>query len=310
MNHTPTPVSLPHRARRRVATLTAVAALAAGAGLASAAGPAAAVTSGSHRASAQPVVQTGLVLGEQPGGQPGELRVEGRLPAAGAAVAAAAAGNPRAYAFVSRTGRPTAPIARWNPCAGPIGWRLNPARARPQALVQAREAFRRLSAATGLSFAYRGTTRVVPGARGSAPYPKDTKIVLAFVTPGQSGYLPKPPPGFGVAAGQGGGAFSSGAVDAKGRPALVFSQGFAIFNTQVPLATGFGAGPTTGVQGTMGQLMMHELGHAVGLAHPTILDPRQIMYPALTRKTATWGAGDVNGLRAVGRAGGCLRSAR
>jgi hypothetical protein len=59
---------------------------------------------------------------------------------------------------------------------------------------------------------------------------------------------------------------------------------------------------------TRGQLLLHELGHAVGLAHPLINDPHEIMYARPTAEAATWGAGDLAGLRAVGRSGGCLHA--
>jgi hypothetical protein len=51
---------------------------------------------------------------------------------------------------------------------------------------------------------------------------------------------------------------------------------------------------------------MHELGHAVGLAHPLVDDPSEIMYHRMRGKSPTWGAGDRTGLEAIGASGGCL----
>jgi len=51
---------------------------------------------------------------------------------------------------------------------------------------------------------------------------------------------------------------------------------------------------------------MHEIGHAVGLGHPAINDPTEIMHALLTTKKAVWGAGDLVGLRKVGKSAACL----
>ena len=64
------------------------------------------------------------------------------------------------------------------------------------------------------------------------------------------------------------------------------------------LANGFGRGYT------WGEVIMHELGHVMGLAHTSAR--RQIMSPHVTRRRATWGAGDLAGLRRVGDRHGCL----
>ena len=45
---------------------------------------------------------------------------------------------------------------------------------------------------------------------------------------------------------------------------------------------------------------MHELGHAVGLAHADP-DQYQVMYSIVRVPSARWGLGDLSGLRAIGR---------
>ncbi|MGZ6889156.1 MAG: hypothetical protein ACXVGM_03940 [Oryzihumus sp.] len=53
-----------------------------------------------------------------------------------------------------------------------------------------------------------------------------------------------------------------------------------------------------GLIGARGQLLLHELGHAVGLDHPRVADTSEVMFPVLTHKVASWGsagAGHPNG---------------
>jgi hypothetical protein len=63
------------------------------------------------------------------------------------------------------------------------------------------------------------------------------------------------------------------------------------------LAAGFGPGTTDG------EVLLHELAHAVGLGH--VLDPTQVMYPHTTHSESQFGAGDRAGLAALGAAAGC-----
>jgi hypothetical protein len=69
-------------------------------------------------------------------------------------------------------------------------------------------------------------------------------------------------------------------------------------NTSNLLAS-YGAGTS------LGELLLHELGHVVGLGHTS--DRAQVMFPdILPLGTAAYGAGDLTGLRQLGRAAGCL----
>jgi hypothetical protein len=219
--------------------------------------------------------------------------------------------NPKAYAFLSREGNASAPLARWNPCSPDggtqvIGYAVNVAglsdAAATSVRADVRGAFDRISAATGLAFADRGTTGVVPSPATLADYPANTQIVLAWTSRGTSSYLPAGS----TELARGGADWQTGYVDASG-PAAAMVHGYVVADMKTLLAQGFGAGPSTGLQGTEGQLLMHELGHVMGLAHPSVVDSTEIMSPTLTHKLAVWGAGDKVGLAQLGAHAGCLR---
>ncbi|MGN6635828.1 MAG: hypothetical protein ACTHJ6_10275 [Oryzihumus sp.] len=219
---------------------------------------------------------------------------------------ATVAATASAYAFLSHPAGSTAPVARWNPCQ-PIGYRVNLTGAPLGAAAEVTEAVRRVAAATGLTFHYEGTTTLVPTRPASGarfPYPAGTQLVIAWSRPGGTGsYLAG---GTSAEVGVGGALWSSGYVDGSGRPALAITQGFVVLDSTKSLTGGFGAGPLTGLIGTRGQLLLHELGPPVGLDHPRVADTSEVMFPVLTHKVASWGTGDLAGLRLLGASQGCL----
>ncbi|MGH3358906.1 MAG: matrixin family metalloprotease [Nocardioidaceae bacterium] len=198
----------------------------------------------------------------------------------------------RGYKFLSKEAGYSY-IARWNPCAK-IHYKINARNApRKGAIADTRKAIRRVHAASGLKFKYQGKTRMVPKDKSGKPYRGKTDLVIAYTSPKKRSSLKG-------LAGWGGGYWRQ-----VNKRYAKFTKGFVLLNSKYRYnyPKGFGTGPRNG-HGTRGQLLMHELGHAVGLTH--VQQKRQIMYPYTLPKKARWGGGDETGLRKVGRPAGCL----
>ncbi len=79
----------------------------------------------------------------------------------------------------------------------------------------------------------------------------------------------------------------------------VYVTGTVTLRPSLAVTAGFGPGPSEG------NVLLHELGHLVGLAH--VGDPLQLMYPASgPTQPDGYGPGDLAGLYQLGAAGGCL----
>lgn len=181
-------------------------------------------------------------------------------------------------------------VVRWDPCT-PIGYRVNIALGGRRALADVQGAVARLSAASGLSFRYLGSTTAVPGSTGSAG--PAAPLVIAWARSGSS------PTATGLlGAGEvGRGGWSASAT---GSGHLAITSGYVVVRAGSRLAVGFGPGVTRG------RVLLHELGHAVGLEH--VRDTGMVMAPAFgpTSPAAAYQPGDVAGLRRVGRPAGCF----
>jgi len=183
------------------------------------------------------------------------------------------------------------PVTRWDPC-NVIGWRVR-TREQPGALRDARTAFWRLGQATGLRFRFRGYTGLIPQLDTNSRYPADTQIVVAWVHRHRSTLFDYAPAANAVGAPF----YVTGYHDAAG-PAWRIASGGVVIDSTLRLRAGYGYGITRG------DLLLHELGHVMGLDH--VEASSQMMHPVMTRARARYGAGDLAGLWERGARLGCL----
>ncbi|MCW2614230.1 MAG: peptidase and matrixin and adamalysin, partial [Frankiales bacterium] len=208
----------------------------------------------------------------------------GEVLAVGADAPASAGWGPT---YVDEQGRP----ARWDPCR-PISYVVQSGWAPDAGRADLAEALRRVSAASGLRFVDEGDTDELPSGERPAYQPERygqrwAPLLIGWVPVGATDLAL----GNGV---QG----TSLAVAVPGRDGASLVSGQVVLDATNRLSPGFGPGTTDG------EVLLHELAHAVGLGH--VLDPTQVMYPQTTSSESVFDAGDRAGLAAVGAPAGCL----
>lgn len=195
------------------------------------------------------------------------------------------------YSFLQARQGGCQPV-RFNPCE-PIHYVVNSSLAPPGAVDDLRAAIRLLEQATGLSFVDDGPTdeRYEISRPRSQPerYGPRWAPLLVVWDNGQRHRMDASNPAGGVSSPVNG-------VSVTG--ALIVNVDTLIDGKFPP--TGFGEG------GTWGRVFLHELGHIVGLGHVGRSD--QIMFSELgvQKGRAEYHAGDLAGLRLIGREAGCL----
>ena len=198
------------------------------------------------------------------------------------------------YRFLEMSnGRPV----RWNPCET-IHYVVDLNLAPPGSLVDVQAAAQTLQRATGITFVYDGPTNEVVG-RNRIPYQPSrygdrwAPVLIGWVDPNSSDFN-----------------FES---DSKGRPAIglggpiwtgqgaarQYVSGFIALNARDGYPPGFGS------PYEQGSTLLHEWGHVLGLGH--IPQQGELMEPA-GGGMATFGPGDLQGLRLLGRTAGCLET--
>lgn len=185
-------------------------------------------------------------------------------------------------------------MSRWNPCQ-PIGWRVNTQQATPGALRDARIAFAKLTQATGFRFVYRGSTGIVPQWEDTEnSYPADTQIVIAWARKSQSSLFRFDP----SADAFGNPYYIPGYRNGDGTPSWRIASGGVVIDSRLKVKAGYGTGITRG------DLLLHELGHVMGLDH--FDSGGEMMNPVMTFGVARYGRGDLAGFEQRGAELGCL----
>ncbi|MEP7036054.1 MAG: hypothetical protein ABI934_10735 [Actinomycetota bacterium] len=190
-------------------------------------------------------------------------------------------------------------VSRWNPCRTHT-YKVNlasvPSATRAAVLVEAETAVRVLGLKTGMAFTYMGATTEVPRVGSYAR--QSAEIIIAFTSPAKTNYL------VGTADAYGGNtAFMKSASSGTTTTySAGITKGFVVVDTARLMGkykAGFGAGARRG------NLLLHELGHVVGLNH--VSNAHLLMNPMLSAYSPSgYAVGDAAGLSVVGRKAGCI----
>jgi hypothetical protein len=197
------------------------------------------------------------------------------------------------FLFLDRTdeGFPT----RWDPCR-PIHYVVNASRAPEGSTADIHEAVGRISAATGIPFEYEGPTDEEATAYRQ-PFQPDrygdrwAPVLIAWADP-ETSDIPFERDGH-VAAG-----VAQPLVPPSPRVEDVYVSGWVALNAEDPNLPGFD------LPGQQGPVILHELGHLMGLGHVNTVG--EIMHP-FGGGVVGLGPGDLEGLRQLGASGGCVR---
>lgn len=195
-------------------------------------------------------------------------------------VASEPSGDATQFGFISvdGQGRP----AQWDACR-PVTYFVSTSGMPGGSIADVHQAVARVASATGLTIVFGGETSL-PATTASSDLP-DSSILIGWTDPTAIPALA------GAALGYG------GVATIPSGDHLRIRNGWVVLDRTDPVAPGFGPG-------SMGQVLLHELGHAMNLDH--VLEPLQLMFPYLgSASPADYQSGDLAGLGQA-RAVSCL----
>jgi hypothetical protein len=178
---------------------------------------------------------------------------------------------------------------RWNPCTA-VHWRADLRNAPAGTLVLLKSAVADLSSKTGIPFTYDGAASYIPQKTSTG---QPSSLIVSFGRrpgrPWASNYLTG-----GTNVGYGG--FTANGSYKNGRIVYSITKGFVVIDAdRFPFLSAK----------VKKDVLMHELGHAAGLNHAKYSS--ELMYPTISDSSPTgYSAGDLSGLRLLGRSAGCL----
>ncbi|HXF03409.1 MAG TPA: matrixin family metalloprotease [Arthrobacter sp.] len=231
------------------------------------------------------------------GGSTAEGLGHGGFPPSGVDVAESPLGVPaplyeesNSYRFLASPSAGQDYIA-YDPCR-PIRYVVRAAGAPAGGADLVHQAVERVSAATGLQFIYEGTTKERPTERRPSYQPdrygeRWAPVLIAWSDPEHSPALAGPTIGLG----------GSGWASRGGVSAYVSGQ-IELDTPQFRQLLGTPAG-----KNSARAIIMHELGHLVGLDH--VDDPNQLMYAQASHDIVEFADGDLSGLSLLGQ-GECV----
>lgn len=183
---------------------------------------------------------------------------------------------------------------RWDPCRT-IRWAYNPTGSYRGSLQDATRAIARVAGVSGYHFRYVGETSYVPWDPDQPAEFPHTTADLAIGWSNRSEIDQFVPGVIGLGGGE-----TSTTTDPTGASQTRITRGLVTLNTGFDLDPGFSGGGDT----TWGQVMTHEILHAIGLGHAT--STTQLMSPSLGSKNHRFGAGDLTGITHLGIGAGCI----